>query len=65
MRMVTISDRVLQAVQKPRRLRDVAEDVNDGRVGWDALSDRDVTKVLEQLRDEGLVQQRGAWWHRS
>ena len=58
--------RALQAVQKAKRIRAIAEDVNDGRPGWDTISDADVRGLLEELQARGYVQQtRGGWWLRT
>lgn len=58
-----IERRTLAAVQRPARLREIAEDVNDGRVGWDTISDIDVAKILMNLRRRGLVRglEQGYW----
>ena len=58
--------RALQAVQKAKRIRAIAEDVNDGRPGWDTISDADVRGLLEELQARGYVQQtRGGFWLRA
>lgn len=58
-----IERRTLAAVQRPARLRDIAEDVNDGRPGWDTISDLDVAKVLGDLQRRGLVERnQAAYW---
>lgn len=57
---------VLAAVQKPARIRAVAELVNDGRPGWDTISDADVRALLAGLVDRRYVTQKaGGWWHRT
>src|SRR4051794_39207139 len=55
-----IEQRTLEAVRQPRRLRDIAEYVNENRPGWDILSDAEVAKVLAELHHRGLVRQIGA-----
>ena len=64
--LTPLGRRALQAVQQAKRLRMVAENVNDGRPGWDTISDADVRGLLEELQARGLVQQtRGGWWLRT
>lgn len=61
-----IEQRILVAVDRPRRLRAIAEDVNEGRVGWDTISDRDIAEALVDLHRRGYVIQRaGGWWQRT
>ena len=64
--LTQLDAKVLAAVQKPARIREVAERVNDRRPGWDTISDRDVREILNGLRHLGYVKQgRGGWWHRT
>ena len=64
--LTPLGRRALQAVQQANRLRMVAEDVNDGRPGWDTISDADVRGLLEELQARGYVQQtRGGRWLRT
>lgn len=52
-----IERRALEAVRQPRRLRDIAEYVNENRPGWDIVSDRDVAELLVDLHRRGLIRQ--------
>lgn len=64
--LTPLDRKVLAAIQKPRRIRAVAEMVNDRRPGWDTISDRDVREILNGLAQLGYAKQRGGgWWHRT
>lgn len=59
-----IEQRTLAATQQPHRLRAIAESVNEGRPGWDVLSDLEVAAVLGELHRRGLVERiELAYWH--
>jgi hypothetical protein len=58
-----IEQRTLAATQQPHRLRAIAESVNEGRPGWDVLSDLEVAGVLAELHRRGLVERiEMAYW---
>lgn len=62
--LTPLDRRVLEAVKRqPRRVRDVAEQANKRRPGWDTVSDRDIEAILRGLEHLGHVTRtRNGWW---
>jgi hypothetical protein len=62
-RLTVLDRKVLRAVQRPQRIRAVAEEVNERRPGWDIIADKDVLEILNGLEALGYVEKRsGGWW---